>query len=97
MLEQPPRERLGRPVDGEPEEERRLAARVAQPLASSTRQERLPLAPVELAHGLDVRLVRPGGDRGALHELLRRRAGRRPEGAQRVGDLGAGAQTKPER
>ena len=50
---------------------------------------------VELAHVVDVRLVRPGGDRRALDELLRRRPDRRPEAAQRVDDLGAARRRSP--
>src|SRR5205814_604931 len=82
VVEQLAGEQLGGLVDGDPEEEARIAARMAQPFALERGKDGVPLAPVELAHVRDVRLVRPGYDRCALYELLRRGAGRGPERAQ---------------
>ena len=73
----------------------RRRRRAGGPCASSSGQERLALAPVDLAHVVDVLLVRPGGDRRALHELLRRRPDRRPERAQRVRDVAAARRRSP--
>src|SRR5205823_5402006 len=67
-----------------PEKERRVAAREPQARRFEGGEERLTLAPVALAHLLDVALVAERGDRRALDELLRRGTRRRAERAQRV-------------
>ena len=57
----------------EPEEERRVAARVVDARRLEHRQQHVALGAVERADVLDVLLVAPGRDRGALDELLRAR------------------------
>ena len=58
----------------EPEEERRVAAGVAEPGGLERRQQHVALGAVARAHLLDVRLVAPRRDRRALDELRRRDA-----------------------
>src|SRR4051812_44727449 len=78
-LEHAPRGVLGRLVDGEPEEERRVAAGEPEARRLERGEEGLALAAIDGPHRLDVSLVAPGGHRRALDELLRRRPERRPE------------------
>ena len=72
----------------EPEEERRVAARRAQPAGLQHRQQHVALGAVAAADLLDVRLVAPGGDRGALDHLQRRDADVRAVALERGDDLG---------
>src|SRR4051794_31368561 len=85
LLEQAPRHELRRLVDGEPQEERRVAAGEPVPGGLERGEGGLPLPAIDLAHRVDVLLVRPCGDGCALHELLRRRTERGTEGAECVG------------
>src|SRR6185295_4732940 len=65
----------------------RVASRDAYSLARKRREQCLPLASIDRARALDVLLVVPGDDRRALHELLRRRADRRPELLERGDEI----------
>ena len=98
------RARAGRRANGSEgpstaSQRKKVASPPAEPQALPLEhgQQRLPLAAVELAHGVDVSLVGPGGDRRALHELLRRRPERRAERRAARPRRSRGAQTKPER
>jgi hypothetical protein len=81
---------LGRLAGGhrDPEIHRGRPADVAEALAAEDVEEEGTLARVRLAHALDVLFVSPGDDRGALHELLRRRADVRPKVAKGGDQLG---------
>ena len=72
----------------EPQEERRVAARVAQAARLQRRHEHVALGPVDVPHRRDVVLVAPRRDRGELDELRRRDADVRPVALQRRHQLG---------
>jgi hypothetical protein len=67
----------------DPEVHARVARRDAVAAMLQRAGQELALAPIRLARARDVLLVLPGDDRRALHELLRRRPHRRPEGLER--------------
>ena len=71
----------------DPEVHRRLARDDLPAARLDRRDQHVALRAVARARLLDVALVVPGDDRGALHELLRRRSDGRPVRLQRGDDL----------